>query len=322
MQKEGVVDREDACSQAEPIQGELRKAGLRTRIKDFLGRHGTVEAQELLEKDGIKESIQKVFSYSQAVESGRISNSLFGTVDLAFSYFMVSSHTTALFGALGIIASETISAVKNHRDTHPPPPELSREEKNAATFARVRHAQKSNDEEPKSYQELRSRELEKLRGWERQILAELRFELSRADKDEKKAIKNLIKETEKFFSDIDKKSKAHLNNVLRNRVEGFGISLVVAGLNTAVPPFSWFANAFSNYTVDLVRGWGLQFPPFNADLFLISIAAKAAWLAVTASIPTLVACELHNRSDWTGQRVEDMHGLYARLDGIFEKIGK
>jgi len=291
MQK-GGVKQEDLHPQAQPIGDEFHKAGLRTKISNyFVKKSGSATAHvvKLPTKDEVEKNIDSLFSFSECKQPSRGLNSGAGIVDAASVYLMTFHHAAAGLGLPGLIASESISLVKNYADNR-------------------NHSGSVRDE--RRY----------LRECKSHILSELESKLPNAKhRRQEMELRELIKETQTLFSDIEKKSKEHLDTALKNRLQGVGGSIAALFVNSTLlkPLVDYTLDFFSS----LARVQPLQPPGYSPDLVLVELAVRTGWLVFTSAFITTLAYEVRkDGSESIEKRDKAREELKGRVESLFGKI--
>jgi hypothetical protein len=291
MQKSGVA-KDEAHSQAPQIESELRRAGLKTRIADIIRKRKTREAPDIstLKEEEINPHIDRLFIFSESAQPSRGLNTGAGIADSASLFLMRFNHPAAVLGLVGAVASEGISLLKNYTDT--------------------RH-----------YSELRRSEREYLKEYESKLLSALKYKLSHTKNDEQRnKIKELMRETDKLFSEIEKKSKEGLATALGSRLEGF-IGSGAALILTYIPPLKMLVDWTSDYITNFMRAQPVQ---INPDAALIDIGVRVGYLAFVSILTTSAvsaAYELHRESNKSlASRKEERMRLDDRMEELLKRI--
>ncbi|NYZ78779.1 hypothetical protein H0N99_01380 [Candidatus Micrarchaeota archaeon] len=290
MQKTGIAKEEDVHSQAQPIESELRKAGIRTKISDFIKRRHTTHEVQLPPKEEVEQSIESRFSFLDNAQPSKKLQCGAGIADSVSLYLMTFHNSVAGLGLPGLIASESISLVKNYADN--------------------RH-----------YSQLGKKELKFLKEYKSEIIDVLEGKLSGAKSEsQRREVKKLINETKNLFSDIEWKSKQNLNTVLGSRGEAFVGSAVAFGLNNTLfkPAVDWTSNYLNNF-VRVMSPEGLAGNPYSA---LIDVIVRAGWLVTTSAITTYLAYEAHKdiSKNSPARRDDAIHELKDRVEALYERI--
>ncbi|NYZ75826.1 hypothetical protein H0N98_01075 [Candidatus Micrarchaeota archaeon] len=292
MQK-GGVKQEDLHPQAQPIGDEFHKAGLRTKISAFIKGRETAEAHEvkLPTKDEVEKSIDSLFSSSECKQPSKGLNSGAGIVDAASVYLMTFHHAAAGLGLPGLIASESIAFIKNSADS---------QHSSSSVWNERRH----------------------LREFKSHILSELESKLPDAKhKRQEMELKELIQETQTLFSDIEKKSKEHLDTALKNRLQGVGSSIAALVVNSTLlkPLVDYTSEFFTSFA----RVQPVQPPGYNPDpaMATIDLAVRVGWFVFTSAFITTLAYEVRgDTSESIEKRDKAREELKGRVESLFGKI--
>jgi hypothetical protein len=291
MQKGEVAEKEDTHLDTPNIQSELRNAGIKTKIADFIKRRHTAKGAQLPPEVEVEKSIDLRFSHLSNAQPSKKLQCGAGIADSASLYLMTFNTSAAGLGLPGLIASEGISLAKNYADT--------------------RHDS-----------ELGGKELKFLKEYKSEITDVLKEKLSHAENErQNKEIKNLISETKSLFSDIESKSKQNLDTVLGSRIEAYVGSAAALILNN-IPPLGWAVDWTSNYINNFVRvesPWGLSGNPYAV---LVDAVVRVGWLVVTSVVTTALVYEAHKdiSKNSPDQRDDAIGELQGRVKALYKRI--
>lgn len=291
MQKGEIAKKEDALSDTSNIQSELRNAGIKTRIADFIkGRH-TTKGVRLPPEEEVERSIDLRFSHLDNAQPSKKLQCGAGIADSASLYLMTFNSSIAGLGLPGLIASESISLAKNYKDN-------------------------------RQYSELARKELKFLKEYKSDITDVLKEKLSHAENErQSKEIKKLISETKSLFSDIEYKSKQNLNTVLGSRAEAYVGSAAALILNN-IPPLGWAVNWTSSQINTFVRVESIGGLAGNPYAVLVDAAVRVGWLVVTSAITTSLIYEARKdiSKNSPEQRDDAITELKDRVESIYKRI--
>jgi hypothetical protein len=289
MQKSGNKQ-EDIHPPVQLAHSEFHRASLRTKISNyFVKKKGVATGEVKLPTEGeLEGSIDSLFRFSENKQPSKRLNSGAGIADATSLYIMAFNHPVAV---LGLAASEGISFAKNYLDS--------------------RH-----------YSELVNSEREFLEKYKSDIISTLESKLPIAgNKKQETELKNLISETESFFSEVDARSKQHLDSALKRRLQGIGSSVGALIVNSTI--LKPLVDYTSNFFQSLAHVQLVQPPGYNPDpaMALIDLAVRVTWLLASSSLILMAGYEARKDSPKPLQRRNDArYELEERAGKLLERI--
>lgn len=305
MQKGGIPKglEETHSQESSGIERDLRGIYERNLISSIFRRQRDVQPAHvrLPTKEELAEHIDNIFSYSEDSQPSRTLNAGVGVAD-STSILLAAYTRNVLFGGVAI-ASELVAFAKN-RGT-------------------------------KVYSEAVEEELSELKSHKDNMLSVLKNELSKTKKDEKKDIKELIKRTNKLFSDIESRSKEGLTTAFGSRLEGIaGSALAIPVSMHPLSPYKQFIDGASSWADGFIHSFPIQIPPYTellavaADIGIKLIAFVAASSLLTYGVDRgadWLSNLIHRNSSFEtreGKREELKDRAGKLLDEIHEKCSK
>jgi len=290
---------EEVSHPSSAISEEIRQVGERNLISRMFRRYeknAQATDVKLPTKEELAEHIDSIFSYSEDSQPSRTLNAGVGVVD-STSILFAAYTRNVLFGGVAI-ASELVA------------------------FARNRGK--------KVYSEAVEEELSELKSYKHSMLSILKNELSNPKRDEKE-IKELIKRTNKLFSDIESRSKGGLTTALGSRLEGIaGSALAIPVSMHPLSPYKQFIDGASSWVDGFIHSFPVQIPPYTELLAAAAdIGIRVATFVVASSLLTYgvdwLSNLIHRNSSFEtreGKREELKDRAGKLLDEIHEKCSK
>lgn len=282
MQRKEFAGKHELNDETPDLRGEIEAVGKKSIISRILRRRELPPDAPLPTKWELKEHIEKLFSLSEKSQPSKMLNAGAGVADSA-SLLLAANQGNVLFGA-GAVVSELVAWAKN-RDKQP-------------------------------FSEARKRELSELEECKRAVMSKLK----RWGKDER--VKELMKETEELFSDIEKYSKKGMTSALGSRLEGFAGSALAL---VSFPFYKPYADMVSSYLEAFIRSQPYQPPGFNPDP-IVGAVYFASWFASYVVASGLLAYGV----EWVRERIsgrvdqedrEEMKkDLGRRAEALLDKI--
>ncbi len=303
MHKAGITkSSEEFHQESSGIERDIRGLHERTlssAITGALRRRQKVEHEvKLPTKEELQQSIDSLFRFSDEAQPSNKLNAAAGIADSA-SLYLILHQPTAIAGAIGLAASESISVAKN--------------------YANTRHYSKLGKSESRFLKDSKSK-----------LISALELKRSHAGSVQEKEIKNLMKETNELFSEIERRSKEGLNTALGSRLEAFASSGAAFIINNfPYSPIKALIDGTSDYFTSLARVQPIQFPPYNPPLAIIDIAVRAGWLVGMSSFIELLVyeykkyrSEIHQLVSRDDVKEDLMSRAGLLLDQIQEELNK